>query len=230
MPVMEATLTASYAGQECVSRFNFITVSTTASVTLSLALAEAMGVGGTAGAFAAGSLLESIRQLTNVGVTYTQLTTRNVYSNVDFFQLPFVSTIAGNVTAEGMPPFVAYGFKSSQSRRDVRRGYKRFVGVSETHIGNTGTLLPAILNGLALAVATALASPITYDDNGNVITFDPAICSKQKYVVPNSNPPREAYRYYPTEAAQIAQSATSIAWQSYTDARSQSTRQRGRGR
>ena len=68
-----------------------------------------------------------------------------------------------------------------------------------------------------------------YDDEGNTLTFTPIVCKKQKYAVPDSDPVRYAYRYFPTEAEQMDEIAEGVTWQAYTQTRSQTSRQYGRG-
>jgi hypothetical protein len=71
---------------------------------------------------------------------------------------------------------------------------------------------------------------ITYDDEGNTISFAPAIVGKEKYTPDPLKPDRYAYRYYPTLAEQMEHVAQGFNWDVYNQVRTQVSRQYGRGR
>lgn len=228
MAIMEVLLQQSYFEQECINRWNYRSSGTPASVSLSFALASAMGFvigGGTA--FTPGSVAESIQDLVSSSVNFVQVEARNVYSVTDFYNTPFAAGTDGDVSAtNGVSPATAYGLRSNRTRNDIRRGMKRFVGVSEGNVSSGGVVVDPGLTALEL-VASRMTAPITYDDEGNTITFDPIIVSKEKYTTPSG---KFAYRYYATEAEQLMHIMDSIIWSAYTQTRTQVSRQYGRGR
>lgn len=228
MALYEVVLQSSYVGQEIINRWNYVSSGTPASVLGSFALISAMGAIPSAGVYPSNTLLKKIAALSVPAMQFEVLTVLNVYDDTDFYSTPFVPDFAGSSTGEGAPPFVAVGFRSNRVTRAIRRATKRFVGVSETNIGSGGVLVNDYLTPVN-AVADAMTQPLSYDDEGNILNFVPAVCSKQKYLS-NPDPERFAYRYYPTLAEQLTHTAQGITWEGYTEVRSQASRQYGKGR
>ena len=75
-------------------------------------------------------------------------------------------------------------------------------------------------------LATAMGATLNYTDEGNALSFAPAIISKEKYTTPSG---KEAYKYYASEVLQAAHTATGILWEIYGETRTQGSRQYGRG-
>lgn len=227
--IFEATLFTGFAGQSCVNRWNYLSTSVPAAVTLSFALANAMG-----GIpelplktmFPADTVVGTIQRSVSQDVQFQALSVKAIYDVEDFYEIPYVPYPAGTVSGESMSPVMALGFRSSRSRTDIRRGTKRFVGVPESYAGSGGIIGGAGATAAA-NIANVMSLALTYDDEGNDLTFTPIIVSKQKYQVPDKD--TEAYRYYPTLAEQMEHIAQSIQWQPYSQARSQTSRQYGRG-
>lgn len=235
MPVMELTLQTAYAGQLCINRWNYIASGTPASVSLSFALISAIGAifdtTALPPAYPPGTLLRRITNQLSVGLTLEQVTALNVYSATDFYQTPFVQPYTGAQVGEGQSPAVAFGFRTNLVRRDVARGTKRFPGVPETLVASLGNLT-VDGQGAVADIADAMTDVLTYDDEGNTLTFTPAVCGKEEYD-PNPTSPaanHRAYRYYATEAAQLAHTAVGVLWEGYDTVRTQVSRQYGRGR
>lgn len=235
MAVMEVVLEQSYAGQQCINRFNYIATGVPASISMSFALFQALGAqhdGLLPGnGYPAAELMNLIAAVQDNGVTFENITVRDVYSVTDFYSSPFVNALVGGISGEGLSPINAVGFITNRVRTDVRRGTKRFVGVNEASVGDQG-ILTGSMQAACLTLANKMSAVLTVNDEGNTLTFTPAVCGKERYE-PNPGefvPPRYAYRYYATEAAQMLHVAQGIVWDFYTDVRSQVSRQKGRGR
>lgn len=230
MPVMEAVLEQSYFGQQIINRFNYIGSGTPAAVSMSFALATALGAIETAGVYPGGGLMDNISECQVEDLDFVQLTVRDVYSFTDFYEVPFIVPLAGKLVGTAMSPISNLGFRSNRTRLDIRRGTKRFVGLTEEVVTTGGVLTPSFLAGAVNDLAGTLAEPLLYDDEGNDLTFLPCIVSKEKY---STNPPDDtkfAYRYYPTEVEQLEHIMSSIVWDAYGEVRSQTSRQYGKGR
>lgn len=234
MAVMEVVLQQTYAGQETVNRWNYVSSGTPASVSLSFALINAMGgiydAAGTPVGYPATRIMKLLAACQSSGVTFDLLYARDVYSTTDFYESPFVQPLVGAKSGEAMPPFVAFGYRTNRVRTDVRRGTKRFVGLLESDNASLGTLLPAFVTGVGAALRTAMSAVLTYDDEGNTISFNPCVCGKEKYVPDPAHPEKTAYKYYASQATQLSHTALGIQWDIYNTVRSQTSRQYGRGR
>lgn len=232
MAIMEVVLTQEFGSQYCINRFNYVSNGTPAAVSLSFALASALGAIYDGSAvppqYPMDGLIATLSRAQATGVIFQTLSVKNVYSDVDFYETGFTPTLTGAKTGETMPPFAAFGFYSSRVRQSVRRGMKRFVGLTEQDAGSGGRLTTAFMDNNGRALETALSAVLEYNDEGNVITFSPAICGKESYIVESSG--RKAYRYYSTETEQLDHTALGINWNIYTTVRSQVSRQYGRGR
>lgn len=222
MAIMELVLRQRYFGVEIVNRWNYVSGGTPAAASLSFALVSAVG----AVALAADSMIGEIRALQSTAVDFVDIEARNVYSTTDFYTRPFGTGINGqNAGGEALSPVMAYGFRTNRVRTDVRRGTKRFVGVVENDTTSGGNLSAAALDQMNIILGL-MSDILTYDDEGNTLSFSPAVCGKEAYTTPSG---RTAYRYYATEAAQLAMTAQGILWEAYDTTRSQTSRQYGRG-
>lgn len=226
--ILEAVINQSYAGQLAVNRFHYVSSGTPASVSLSFALLSAMGFipdppGATT--FTPYTLADAFENVQNEGVRYLSSYARDLYSVTDFYEVPYPQIITGDRSGEATSPVLAVGFYSSRVRTDIRRGMKRFVGVSETDVGANG-LWAAGFEASLVYMADLLSATLTYDDEGNTITFVPAILGLQEYTTPSG---KRAYRPYPTEATQLAHVAQGVTWSAYAQVRTQVSRQYGRG-
>lgn len=230
----EVVLETRYQSQVCINRWNYLLNGTPAAVAGSFGLAAAFGgiydLVAVPPGYPSDTVLSHIMGILNIGVTAVQMTVINVFDPVDFYQVPFVVPYAGQATGEGVSPTVAFGFRSTQVRRDIGRGTKRFVGVGETLSGAGGVITAPALAVLG-DIATAMSETIVYDDEGNTLSYQPCIAQKEKYatsIAPNGGQ-RYAYKYY-DEAEQFEHLAVGIAWEPYTTTRTQVSRQYGRGR
>lgn len=226
--LMEATLVGSYAGQQCINRWNYVANGTPAAVTLSFALMSVMGFLPLDESLTNGTIGGEIQDLVNEGFIFRQAIVRAVYLDDDFYDSPFLSNTVGegSALASGVSPLDAYGFRSTRVKQSIGRGYKRFAGVSEDHITSLGVIASGALGQMGV-LAGLMGDTLTYDDEGNSLTFVPCIVQKEKYVVEESE--KFAYRYYASQATQLTHTAQGVEWSAYDTVRSQTSRQYGRG-
>lgn len=229
MPLMELTLVQDYQGQEIVNRWNYLAAGTPAAVSFSFALTSAIGAIESGGVYPADTLMTDLAACQNGGVSFIETSVKDVYSVTDFFTSPFIVALDGTDATAGQPqsPTMAYGYRTNRTRLDIRRGTKRFVGVGETRTESGGIISQGFLDSQITDLATTMGSVLQYDDSGNILSFTPVIVGKEKYTTPSG---RDAYRYYGTEAEQLTHLMQSIVWQPYTQVRTQTSRQYGRGR
>lgn len=237
MALLELILGSVYYGQQCVNRFTYQSSGTPASVSLSFALWSAFGflrdavANPTTNGYSPTAPFGRIRDIAAGAIIYQVGSARDLYSTTDFYEGPIAGSTYGLRPGEPASPVLAWGFRSARTRTDVARATKRFAGVSEGDVGAGGLSLitgsPSPMN----FVAVALSQTLTYDDEGNTLSFAPVVLGKQRYN-PDTGLPSDtgrAYRLYPTEAAQLAMVASTGTWAPYDYVRTQVSRQYGRG-
>jgi len=227
MVLMEAALRTELAGQECINRWNFVGSGTPAASTMSFALASAMGLvrAPSSPFYPADGYFTVIATLLSQAVTFRELVVKDVYSVTDFYTTPYINGESGAGTGLVLSPINAYGFRTNRVRSDIARGTKRLPGVTQSATSDGGTFVTGAVT-LLNAIAELMAETITYDDEGNTLTFTPCVVSKQKYTTPSG---RSAYQYYPTLTAQMEHVAQGISWEPYSTVRGQGSRQYGKG-
>lgn len=222
----EVTLVGSYNGVvEVVNRWNYRGDVNLVAGGDAAALVNAMGLEPTAGAFPVSTIGDAMQALVNTIVSWRQVLCRNVYDPTDFIDLPYSPVAQGESTGECLSPINAYGLRSNRTRLDIGRGYKRFPGVSEASSGGGGILVSGTLTALN-SLATFMTDTLTFTDGSLTDTFLPVVVKKLKYTTDSG---KFAYKYYPTEAEQLAKLAVGVTWESYNSVRSQVSRQYGRG-
>lgn len=222
MAIYEVVLRQRYEEQEIVNRWNYITSSTPSGNTGAFGLITALG----AISLDALTVMGALQVLQNVAVNFIDIEARNIFSDTDFYTRPFASSTNGEAIGIGLSPVAAFGFRTSRTRRDVRRATKRFVGVTEEQQSQGGILIPATLAEMDL-LATAMGDSIEYDSPGGTIVYEPAVCSKVEYTTPSG---KKAYKYRANEAEQLEHTMTGFVWEPYDSVRSQTSRQYSRGR
>lgn len=223
MALMEVVLRTEYKNQECINRWNYVASGTPAATNYSFALVHAFG----AVESIADSIIDRLFAIMNVDVNFIDIEARDVYSTTDFYTRPFATGVNGeNAGSTPAAPFLAFGFRTNRVRTDIRRATKRFVGATEADMTNGGVIEAAMLT-LLNGLASEMSSVLTYDDEGNTLSFSPAVAKKEKYTAPSG---KDAYRYYTSEATQLDNLAVGVDWQPYETIRSQGSRQYGRGR
>lgn len=238
MALYEVTLFQTYMQQEIINRWNYISTGTPAAVTGSYALANALGAifesAGIGTAYDNNKMMCKIAALQGTAVAFDGLAVRNIYEPNDFYETPFIQPLNGAQTLDANTPFVSVGFRTSRVNGEIRRGQKRFTGVPESQVGPGGTLIAAYVT-TANALAVEMADVQPYTDEGNTLSFAPAIVSKECYDPSGGNgcnvkKGHKAYRYYEDLAEQLEHVAQGFSWELYPQVRSQTSRQIGRGR
>lgn len=227
MALFEVVLRARYFGQNTINRFNYVSSGTPAIVSGSFGLLSAMGFIPSVPdqIFPSGTLFEALRANVTSEVSFVEIECRDVYSATDFYLAPFVQPVLGALPGGGLSPAAALGFRTSRVRTDIDRGTKRFVGVYGAYVGAGGVLGPFYQTGINL-LAQRLGETLEYNDEGNTLTYNPAVVGKEQYQTPSG---RKAYRYYPTLAQQMQRVASGFLWQPYENTRTQRSRQYGQG-
>lgn len=230
MALFELTIQAVYFGQLIVNRFNYVGSGIPAAVSMSYGLASAFGCVQTPGltTFPADTPMARIAATQREEVNYAQYVVKDLYSAVDFWESPYNANTGGSNTGvgEAASPVLAMGYKSTRPRSDIRRGFKRFVGIEEGQMGAGGAISNTFLTGAMTALAVSLGETLEYNDSGNILTYTPCIISKEAYVTPSGN---TAYRYYATESEQLDHTASGVTWTPYDTVRTQTSRQYGHG-
>lgn len=223
----ELTMFGTFYNQQIVNRFNYLSTGIPAAVSGSFALMKAFGAIPDNAVYPAGAPFAKIMQFLSSAFSITSVVTRAAadYDPLDFYERPFPTPFVGGSGGDAMSPAVAYGYRTNRVRLDIDRGTKRFVGVPETAVMSGGVIGTAFYAEL-VQTAAAMSATLTYDDEGNTISFAPCVVHKQEYTTPRG---RRAYRYYPTLEQQLEYVATGITWQPYTTVRTQTSRQYGRG-
>lgn len=234
MAILELVLRTRLEDQEMINRWNYVSTGTPAAVSLSFALTYAVGAVWSSpitSTFPVGSMFRAIQDSMTTQTNFVDVSVRNLYSTTDFYETPFAEGVNGTVVVatsnNTMTPFVTMGYTSSRIRTDVRRGQKRFSGVAESNVEGAGNFIASFLGTQMAAVALRMSEPLVYNDEGNPITFTPAICGKEAYTTPRG---KTAYRYYASEVEQLENTAIGVLWQAKPKVRSQVSRQFGRGR
>lgn len=227
MPVYSLKISQTYNGQQCINEYHYVGTGTPAAVTMSFALASAFGCIEAGGVYDPATPFGSIKALQITDVAYVEVVARNLYSNIDFYTTPFAAGAHGDASnASGqMSPFVAYSLRTNRVRTDIRRGQKRYVGVAEGSSGAFGAVEAGAYTALA-AHAARLSDNLTYDDEGNTLTFTPCIIQLKKNL---TDPDRGPYIPWPTEAEQLAHLASGVVWSANPLLSTQNSRKVGRG-
>jgi len=227
MPLYEVVLEQRYANQLTVNRWNYMGSGVPAAVTPSFALLSAMGFISNSTTLLEGTVGSELQDLQNAGVEFVQATARAIYIDEDFYggAFPALTVGTGSAAATGLSPADAYGFRSNRVKQSIGRGFKRFVGVGDGLVGQYGVLSSEATDQMQL-LAEAMGETLTFDDEGNTLTFVPTVVQKEKYVTPSG---KSAYRYYATELLQAPHLAQGINWELYNTTRTQVSRQYSRG-
>lgn len=231
--LLELVLAATYFGQEVINRWNYLAAGTPAEGNAAIALIQGFGCIPTGGVYPTGLPFRDMLNIQNASVVYQFASCRDVFSDTDFAEVPFVPPAAGLNTGAGNdePPFVAYGFRTNRIRADIRRGTKRLAGVGQAVL-DAGGAIDSATQGDMQIVAAAWSAILTQTVGANSFTFTPVIVSKERYnpATGLADPNGSAYRYFPNYTTQAEHLASGPTWEIYTNARSQNSRQYGKGR
>lgn len=227
MSLYEVVLNQTYFAQECVNRWNYGCVGEPVGVTGSFGLTFALGaiLEGDPLDLPVGGFMATLQALQNSQVVFVDLLVRNVYDPTDFYTYAWTTPIVGGVAGGGVSPTVAFGFRTNRLRADIRRGQKRFVGVSLSDDANGGLFTGTTVTRMN-AMAAKMSEVLEYTGGGNSLQFSPAVCKRERYTTPAGNP---AYRYFASESTQATNSVGPVTWERLVDSRTQGSRQYGRG-
>ena len=98
------------------------------------------------------AVLPTVVAMQQTGVVHQLIAARNLDNPLDFFAFPPLAGNVGQITGQGMPPFVAWAFRLLRTRTDVHHGAKRIVGVPE------GLVADGVADAGAAAVLANYAS------------------------------------------------------------------------
>lgn len=146
---------------------------------------------------------------------------QNLYNDLDYSEY-LDGTAAGTSTAEPMPPWVTFSFRTPWLGPALRRGFKRIPGVGEGY-GNSGIINAGNLANLA-NFSSVMNESLTVVSGDDSITFHPCVVKRIKYVTPNG---KDAYRL--PENAQEGVFDIVQGWQAETELTTQNSRKRGVG-
>jgi hypothetical protein len=172
-----------------------------------------------------GDLFGGWKDVLSVNLSITEVQAKAVFSSTDFYTLPLSTGNIGIQTGDASPSFMAYALQTNRVRSDVRRGNRRLAGVAELNLNAFGVVTTEHLAVVAL-LGEEFSNVLTYDDEGNTLSYTPAVVSKELYQTPSGG---DAYRYYATESEQAEHLATGVAWTPKPLVTTQVTRKRGRG-
>lgn len=220
--LFEVVLRQSYLTRNVINRWYYNGTGTPAAVDLSFALVSAFGgiPDPVTGEFPADTIMSALADVQHTELKYLQLSAEALYDVSDFYLVNYPPTQAGTQGGTAAAQFIAYGLQSNRVRTDIRRGSKRFAGVSEQYMG-TGGVLDAGMDTLLAVVAELMSDNLEYDDEGNTLTFQPVILSLEP-----ADPPTDpqTYSYYPTNAEQLEHAALGIQWTANSHVTTQNTR------
>lgn len=225
MGLYEVVLRSQYFGQQCINVFNYVNSPGIGVTPNALELLTEMGFIPTGDPleFPADSVMALIQSISNTSVEFTSVEARELYSITDFYEAVYSPPIQGTATSgDPVAPFMAYGLYSSRVRLDIRRAFKRFVGVSEGYVGSGGVLTAGITPVL-VDLAAAMSAPLT----GLTAEYLPCVISREKIVDPETG--KVTYELYESEEEQYDHVAAPLTYTYYTTVRSQVSRQYGRG-
>jgi len=219
--IYEVLVRQTYFSKNPINRLHFNMTGTPASVTGSFALMSALGFIDTGGVFDADTFFDTWRNAVVNDLGFREVQVAALYDVEDFYVRPFIVGVTGVQSGDAMTPVNAFGVRSARVRTDIQQGHKRFCGVSESLVGDGGYLIEAAMNGLQ-AICDVLNAPITYDDEGNTLTFTPVILKFQEYTTESG---KSAYKKQNTLVAQEALMALGGVWSPMPTVRSQVSRQ-----
>jgi hypothetical protein len=228
MPMYRVTLEGNYSGQQTINTFDMLSGDVPSGENGALLVLAGMGLAPYTGIdiFDDGTFAAALSLAQTVEAFYVQAVCKNLYSNTDFYTFAFPAGTHGQRTGQGMSPVLAAGFTSDRTRLDIRRGQKRFVGVSESDSDAAGYLNSG---GLTIweDVGDAMDNVTVVPVGVGSFTFTPYVFSKERVVDPDTG--KVTYEEWETEAEALDHIAKINVWTLKPTVRSQVSRQFGRG-
>lgn len=224
MAIYRVLLRGAYFEPLWVTEWTYVSSGGTPTGGTALDLIDAMGfvLGGDPPAPPNPSVAFSLQNLQSEDALWNEVECQNLYSDTDFYLLGYNPSQAGLAVGVSTSPVLAYGIRSNRVTLAVRRGFKRFVGVTEEAMGLGGSIVPGYLDAVSL-VAERMSEVLT---GASGATYTPSILHLDSYTTPSG---RTAYRPFPTEAEQLDNAAVGVTWQPYEQVRTQRSRQYGHG-
>lgn len=224
--LFEVLLRQAYNSRNVLNRWFYSGSGTPAAVQMSFALASAFGgiPDDITSAFPDNSVMLGLANLQSTGLVYVELAVENLYDVGDFYTIPYSPSQNGEASGPAMSPFVAYAAQSNRIRTDIRRGNKRFAGVTEDNIDAYGALSSGALTALG-NICTAMSETLEYDDEGNTLSFQPTVLSFEKHA-PDTDHKTEWYSLYETLAEQEDHAAVGVNWTAKAYMTTQNTRKK----
>lgn len=223
MAIYEVLLRSAFRQQVCINRWNYVSTGDPGNVSPSFGLATVFGL---AEPSIPNTVFAAIKALVSVGTSFLDFQVANLYDPTDFYVSPFFVTQNGAQVGQSMSPVLAIGYRTNRVRADIHRGTKRFVGVPEDKVNDGGVLDTTYVTGPVALVAEKMSEQLTYAGGTSNLVFTPAVLSREEYETPRGN---RAYRKYADPTVQLEHTAIGVLWERYTEVRSQTSRQYGRG-
>jgi len=228
MAFYEIVVYGSYAGQLIVNRFHYQSDEAPGAGAAAERLAEVFGAAIDQVPPVAGTVIGDWASIVSVNYSFDEFIVRDLYSVTNFFAAPFVPPLLGTAGGEGGSPFEAYGLTTNRVRTDIRRGQKRFVGVTEGNVTNNGLLVAGAVTALE-ALAASMSGVLVSTEGESTINFTPVILGLERHEPDPPEHPNVWYTYYDTAALQSDHVASGLIWTPKLQLRSQVSRQYGRG-
>lgn len=225
MALYEVTLRQRYNAQQALNVWSYYVAPGLGISPTSLELLTLMGFIPEEGESAPrdNSIASYLQTLQNTSVEWLTIEARELYSVTDFYEGAYSPAWVGLYPSDSaMSPFNAYGAFSARVRTDIRRGFKRFVGVSEGAVGAFGALVAGQLSTL-----TTLCERMSEILDGATAVYEPCVISRRKVVDEETG--KVTYELYPDPAVQEEHTAHPLVWAPYTTVRTQNSRTVGRG-
>ena len=229
MALYEVVLRATYKSQICINRWNYVAPTSVPADLGAFTLLGALGFfqEGDPLAYPTDKMFYNIFHMVVSACAFTDVYAKNIYEPADFYEAAINPVVNGSQgSGAALSPINAFGFRTSRVRTDISRGTKRFAGVAGELTQSEGDITTTGM-GLMNALADIMQADVSEESSSVSYTFKPTIVSKEKYTVEASG--NFAYKYYDTLAEQAEHWAQNFEWQPYTNVRSQTSRQVGRG-
>jgi hypothetical protein len=150
-------------------------------------------------------------------LTYTSVEITNLSDPSVLVDQAWGTPQVGIVSGDDMPPYVCAVIRTGRLAGDIRRGQKRFAGVTETFQSN-GILIQLFLDSLQ-DICDGLNSPIELAAGAGTRSYQSVIVKRVQYTTPGG---KTAYRLPETSEEAIWYPATT--WQPVINLSTQNTR------
>lgn len=229
----EVTILGQKGGQLIVNRLNFTSNNETIETANAVGLLQALGYDTEGGDHpSATSFLTQFLDAQTVSYQIDEIVVRNLWSVTDFITQPVSGTDWQGTIAvgagDGLQMFIASKLRTNRVRTDIRRGTLSLTGGTEEQTEGADVWTSGYMT-LLQEVAAALNAGPTFTSGGASTQFLPSVFKKERYVVPDSDPVRFAYRYYTDFALFQANIASPVTWSAVERVTSQVSRKIGRG-